>query len=42
MTGSKYAAEAADLHILRNVYMVGERCTADTSRTVTSGAGLYK
>ena len=42
MTGSKYAAEAADGQILRNLFVVGERCTADTSRTVTSGAGLYK
>ena len=40
MTGSKYAAEAADAHILRNVRVVGERRTPDTSRTVTSGVGV--
>jgi hypothetical protein len=37
MTGSKYAAEAAE--VLLN--LVGERRTADTSQTETTGAGLY-
>jgi len=41
MTGSKYITEALDLYILRNVYMVGERRTSDTSHTETSGVGVY-
>jgi hypothetical protein len=42
MTGSKYAAEAADLTLLRKSPVVGERRTADTSQTATTGAGLYE
>ena len=41
MTGSKYATEAAESHIFRDVRLVGERRTADTSQTETTGAGLY-
>jgi hypothetical protein len=42
MNGSKHDAEAADVVILRNGYVVGERCTSDTSGTVRSRVGVYR
>ena len=34
--------EAVELADLRIGYVVGERCTSDTSRTVRSGGGVYR
>ena len=42
MNGSKHDAEAADVAILRDGDVVGERCTSDTSGTVRSGVGAYR